>query len=124
MMYIFHNFNMCLFLNANNVTWELWYCDNVTKLENLKNWQISKQTKIWNLVVSKPENNTFRFKTATEKKCQIGRKKTHSFFAETKLEVEQIKKKIEEKLIKPLFIEKSIIFLKKKETTINFQVKN
>ena len=27
-----------------------------------------------------------------------------SFFAETKLEVEQIKKKIEEKLIKPLFI--------------------
>ena len=37
-----------------------------------------------------------------------------SFFADTKLEVEQIKKKIEEKLIKPLFIEKSIIFLKKR----------
>ena len=37
-------------------------------------------------------------------------KKKQSFFADTKLEVEQIKKKIEEKLIKPLFIEKSIIF--------------
>ena len=40
----------------------------------------------------------------------------------TNLEVEQIKKKIEEKLIKPLFL-KSQLFLKK-ETTINFQLKN
>ena len=30
--------------------------------------------------------------------------KKYPFFAESKLEVEQIKKKIEEKLIKPLFI--------------------
>ena len=42
----------------------------------------------------------------------MSRKKKHSFLAETKLEVEQIKKKIEEKLIKPLFIEKPIIIEK------------
>ena len=84
------------------------------KLENVKNWQISKQTKIWNLVVSKPENNNFRLKTATDNECLISSKKKQSFFADTKLEVEQIKKKIEEKLIKPLFIEKSIIFKKKR----------
>ena len=34
----------------------------------------------------------------------------------------KIKKNIEQKLIKPLFIEKSIIL--NKETTINFQLKN
>ena len=38
-----------------------------------------------------------------------------SFFADTKLEVEQIKKKIEEKLIKPLFIWQSIIFKGRKD---------
>ena len=81
----------------------------MTTLENVKNWQISKQTNIRNLVVSKPENNNFRLKTATENNYQISRKKKQSFFADTKLEVEQIKKKIKENLIKPLFIEKSII---------------
>ena len=35
----------------------------------------------------------------------------------------KLRKKIEVKLIKPLFIEKSFFF-KKKETTINFQLKN
>ena len=34
----------------------------------------------------------------------------YSFFADTKLEVEQNKKKIEEKLIKPFFIWESIFF--------------
>ena len=40
-------------------------------LENVKNWQISKNKKeIWNLVVSKPENNNFRLKNAIEIKVQ------------------------------------------------------
>ena len=34
----------------------------------------------------------------------------HSLFADTKLQVDQIKKKIEEKFIRPLFLYKSIIF--------------
>ena len=66
--------------------------------------------KIWNLVVSNPEKNNCRLRAATENKLQISRMKKYSFFADTKLEVEQIKKKIEKKLIKPLFIWKSIIF--------------
>ena len=36
--------------------------------------------------------------------------KKHSFFADTKLQVDQIKKKIEENFIKPIFILKSILF--------------
>ena len=45
----------------------------------------------------------------------MSRKKKQSFFADTKLEVEQIKKKIEEKLIKPLFIKMSIVFKKRND---------
>ena len=74
-------------------------------LENVKNWQISKnKKKIWNLVVSKPENKNFRLKNAIETKFPISRMKKHSFFADTKLQVDQMKKKKEEKFIKPLFI--------------------
>ena len=47
--------------------------------------------------------------------------KKQSFFADTKLEIELCKKKIEEKLIKPLFIEKSIIF--KKRNNHKFSIK-
>ena len=62
-------------------------------LENVKNWQISKNKKNWNLVVSKPENNNFSLKNAIETKSQTSRMKKHSFFADTKLQVDQIKKK-------------------------------
>ena len=37
-------------------------------LENLESLPISKNKKIWNLVVSKPEKNIFRLKTAIETK--------------------------------------------------------
>ena len=72
-------------------------------LENV-NWQISKNKKIWNLVVSKPENNNFRLENAIDNKFQISRMKKHSFSADTKLQVDQIKKKMEEKFIRPLFV--------------------
>ena len=50
--------------------------------------------------------------------------KKQSLFADTKLEVEQIKKKIEEKLIKPLFIEKSIIFKKRNDHKLSIKKLN
>ena len=59
----------------------------------MKNWQIFKNKKIFNLVVSEPENNNFRLKNAIETKFQINRMKKHSFFSDTKLQVDQIKKK-------------------------------
>ena len=62
-------------------------------LENVKNWQISKNKKIWNLVESKPENNNFRLKNLIETKSQITRTKKNSFFADTKLQIDQTKKK-------------------------------
>ena len=48
---------------------------------------------MWNLVVLKPENHNLRRKTAIEDKFSISRKKNHSFFAYTKLQVDKIKKK-------------------------------
>ena len=77
----------------------MWYCDE-------KTWKIGKfqkTKKIWNLIVSKPENNNFRLKNAIDTKFSISRMKKHSFFADAKLQVDQIKKKKEEKFIKPLF---------------------
>ena len=44
--------------------------DNVTTLENLKNGQRPKNKKMWNLVLSKPENLDLRRKTAIEKKFE------------------------------------------------------
>ena len=73
-------------------------------LENVKNWPISENKKIWILVVSKPENNKFSFNTAIETKFKISKMNKHSFFAETELQIDQIKKKKEEKFIKQLFI--------------------
>ena len=61
----------------------------------MKNWQISKNKKIGNLVVSKPETYK-RLKTAIETKFCFSRMKMDSFFADTKLQIDQITKKIEE----------------------------
>ena len=51
------------------------------------------KTKKWILVVSKPEKHDLRRKTAKEVKSKTSRKKKHLFFADTKLQVEKIKKK-------------------------------
>ena len=50
----------------------------MTKLENVKNWQKSEnKKKIWNLVVSKPENNNMKLKTAIDYESNISRKEKH-----------------------------------------------
>ena len=55
-------------------------------------------------MVSKPENNNLRLKTAVEIKFYINRKKKHSFFDDNKLQGDQFKKEKEENFIKPEFI--------------------
>ena len=49
--------------------------------------------KMWNPVVSKPENHNLRRKTAKHNIFLMSRKKKHSFFADNKLQVELIKEK-------------------------------
>ena len=77
----------------------------------MKNLQISKN-KNKNLKSSgiEPENNNFRLKNPIETTFQISGMKKHSFFADTKLQVDHVKKKMEENFVKPLFIKQSIIF--------------
>ena len=57
--------------------------------------------KLLNLVVSKPEHHNLRRKTAIKTKFEFGRKKEHSLIDETKLQVDQIKRKMEAKFNKP-----------------------
>ena len=59
---------------------------------------------MWNLVVSKPEHHNLRRKTAIKTKFEFSRKKEHALIAGTKLQVEQIKRKIEAKFNKPFFL--------------------
>ena len=59
---------------------------------------------MWNLVLSKPENHNLRRKTLIKIKFDFNRTKKHSFIADNKLQVDQIKRKIEEKFSKSLFI--------------------
>ena len=59
---------------------------------------------MWNLVVSKPEHHNLRRKTAIQTKFELSRKKEHSLIADTKLNVDQIKGKMEAKFTKPFFI--------------------
>ena len=91
-------------------------------LENVINWQISKNKKIWNLEVSKPENKNFRLKNAIKIQFKISRKKEHSFFADTKLQVDQIKKKRRKSSVSHYLFKNQLLL--KVETIINFQVKN
>ena len=94
-------------------------------------WKTGKflktEKKIWNLVVLEPENNKFRFKNGIETKFQINRMKKHSFLSDTKLQVDQIKKKLWRKSSLSLFWFKNqfkkVEFFLKVEMTINFQVK-
>ena len=56
-------------------------------------WKMGKYLKIkklWNLVVSKPENPNFRCNTAIKNEFELSRKKKSSFMADTKQQVVQI----------------------------------
>ena len=57
-----------------------------------------------NLVISKPENHNLSRKTAVKIEFDFNKKKKHSFIADNKLQVDQIKRKIEAKSNKSLFI--------------------
>ena len=65
----------------------MWYtncqwCENVIKLENAKN-----------LVILKPENHNLSRKTAIKIEFDFNRKKKHSFIADNKLQVDQVKER-------------------------------
>ena len=61
--------------------------------------------KLWNLVVSKPEHHNFKKrKTAIKTKFEFSRRKEHSLIADTKLKIDQCKRKMEAKFNKPFFI--------------------
>ena len=60
--------------------------------------------KMWNLVVSKPEQHNLRRKTTIKTIFEFSRKKEHSLIADTKLQVDQLKRKLEASFKKPLFI--------------------
>ena len=62
------------------------------------------KNKLWNLVVSKPENQNWSHKTTIKTHFEFSRKKEHSLIADTKLQVDQIKRKMEAKFNKPFFI--------------------
>ena len=63
-----------------------------------------------NLVVSKPENRNLRCKNAINVEFDFSRKRNYSFIADSKLKFDQIKRKMEAKLNKSFFIQKSNIF--------------
>ena len=63
-----------------------------------------KINKRLNLVVSKPENRNLRRKTTISIELEISGKNRHSFIADNKLQVDQIKRKMEANFDKPLFI--------------------
>ena len=52
----------------------------------------------------KPVKHNLRRKTAIEIRFKNSRKKKHSFFADTKLQIDQIKEKLEAKFNITLFI--------------------
>ena len=60
--------------------------------------------KLRNLVVSKPEHHDLSRKTAIKTKFEFSRRKEPSLIADTKLQVDQIKRKMEGKFNKPFFI--------------------
>ena len=59
--------------------------------------------KMWILVVSKPENHNLSRKTAIKIEFDFNRKKKHFLIADKKLQVDQIKRKIEAKFNNSLF---------------------
>ena len=77
---------------------------NVTNLENMKNGKITKIKKMQNLELIKPENHNLRRKPAIKIESEFSRKEKDSFIADTKPHVDQIKRKMEAKFKKPIFI--------------------
>ena len=63
-----------------------------------------KSKKMWNLVVSKQENHNWRRETPIKIELYFTRKKKHSFFADTKLQTVQIRRKMEANFNKSIFI--------------------
>ena len=59
---------------------------------------------LWNLVVSQPEHENLRRKNAIKTKFELSGKKEHSLIADTKLQFDQSKRKMEAKFNKPFFI--------------------
>ena len=59
---------------------------------------------LWNLVVSKPEHHNLSCKTTIKTEFEFSRKKKQSLIADTKLQVDQCKRKMEAKFNKPFFI--------------------
>ena len=76
----------------------------MTNLENLKNEQIpKKEKKMLNIVISKQENHILWRKIAIKIRFQFSRKKKNFLIADTNLQVDEIKRKMEAKFNKPLF---------------------
>ena len=69
----------------------------LTKLENIKKMgkYLKIKKKLWYIVVSKPEHHNLRPKTPKKTKFEFSRKKEHSLIADTKLQVEQLERKME-----------------------------
>ena len=59
--------------------------------------------KLWNLVAWKTEHHNIRRKTTINTKFEFIRKKEHFLIAGTKLQSDQIKRKMEAKFNKPFF---------------------
>ena len=54
---------------------------------------------MWNLVVSKPENHNLRCKTTMTIEFEFNKKKKRSLVHDTKLQVDQIRRKVKTKAI-------------------------
>ena len=62
-----------------------------------------------NSVVSKPEHHNLRRTAAIKTKFEFSRNKEHFLIADTKLQVDQSKRKVEANFSKPFFIQNSNI---------------
>ena len=77
-------------------------CDKAKNREKYKN-----EKRLWNLIISKPENHNLTRKGTTKIECYLNwekKKKKGSFFADIKLQVDRNKGKILAKFNKQLFI--------------------
>ena len=73
-------------------------------------------------MVSKQENHNLKRKTAIKTNFEFSKRREHSLIADTKLQVDKIKKKMEANFKKPFLFKKSNIL--KVKTTISFQAIN
>ena len=76
----------------------IWYMnfhkrDSATKMEDMKNGQKAKNKEMYNLVLSKPENQNLRRKTSINFEFEFSRKNKHSLITDTKLQFDKVRKK-------------------------------